>query len=1698
MLHLVVPEYFMRNLYPLPLLAFFLLVFSHTVLAQTLQPNYGAPATAVSVCDGNVVFKVKIIGSSSPCTQGVINITLPSGYVYAGGSATVTAGQGTVTETTVNTNTATLTVMNIPASPDSTVVSYQAFANCSAIGTATSSNSQVYYTLNSPCLGSYMVTSNTFNTQSAALSIPTITNSSYNGAVGDVYTRAITITNNGLGTISQLTLKDTSGNGFYISSVTQTAGWTLVKTKAAAGTDTIATYLLTGPPLLQGQSVVVTENIKLVNKCYLQTRYNAYFGCSGNACTNNNVSANATAGATVNSSLAPNLKVIPVPAALVCRGQQYAQTIKLANIGTAALYNLSFNLFSSTWSAVASTQYFSATRNAISGGQSAYANFTYKLGANGTYAALALDSTKTFSSPGSSIAGMPASVYAVIPTIKAGDTVFITYNELNSPLPGLNSGNTMEVSGGELRYTYMDGCGIATAPVASFVRNYVQTRINTLSAVPTNMQQAQTYQALYNFSESNSGAYIYTGITGSTLRFAATLPANINFSGLASDISLTSGSTGLPIATASSFSYNAATNTINIIYPVSSSFNINSMLNGNFKIGGLTLNCAAASTGNNVVLNCYLKANSACSNEEWMFSQTDKVNFVCPAACATAGGMYFTGFTSLRTNYGLPDNDNNGVADGTGSIDFTKVKTTYAMLGDTVQATFSGKINAGVPVTGFKYGYAVDTLSAYSTSITSLYAGVQLFASGSSTPFYTCNNLPVSGGTTATRKVDFSIAALNAVCALPGGYSQYNDGDSVVIKIYYRISANIGGLLGVVNIANKFLISTVANPATAQQYSCGGNYTGNFTIVGNGAGSGTGNLTYSIVGNAIAATQGSNVGYMGPCCTTSGSKPFAYEYRRVTIYDSMSYTVPPGYDFVSATMAYSYTTGPGVSGTKTIVITPVNAAASPLVFNLGALFTAGTLPYGDQGSSMTVTVNIRPNCAAQPKSTAYIYIRQSAAPGSNSGLAPYPVNFADTVYLTPVSISASAANTVVTTNTGTTSWEVQLSNSSVATASSVWMAKDTGAGGVTITSVQKLSGPGGSVVSTVTPVAGIYQLGNFGQTSNYYRINATYTSCVRDSINLAYWYDCNGSGYPGSVTASPYRQDLKLSVIPQQASLQISILSEPAAATSHNFCDTLMYTLETLNAGPGSVTNMKIQVGIPAPGTINYTPGSFQLQFPAGTGTYVSIPDANVSVSGTTVTYSIPATVLAQLNANQRYRIKFGMQTTCGFASGQSIWVTPYGTIACGQSTSGITQQSQKIQLAGAPATTNLYGIVSSADTAAQACVSGDHITTSYRFKIINQGPLVTSSSDWFTLQLPASWQLDTTSINYLHNPGAAAYNSVSSGLYNFTTGTGLAVGDSVVLTATLFVPAPVAATVPTGLSTPIIENAIVRFVGYCSATNTACPGGQVIVSTNQTTTIPVAHPLYSIGGFSVQQNTSKDTSIAGTISIRHANTLYAAQNVTVRLYKDLNANNSVDGGDSLLGQASFPLADSSIQTFKYNINSAYAANLCPAVIAQADFGCYTVPFIYNCTAAANFYSNAGAMKKIQHCDTAVFSINASDASGKWVLDSGTAVIANRYLPATSVTVAAGAAVRLLWYAYATGNSGAVKVYPDTIRLINHSRPSITGLSNQTVCAGDPVAFNATVTVVNANTGLSMGKKYHCYSRCYNSVAECKQCRPNH
>lgn len=1506
--------------------------------AQTLQANYGAPTTPFLVAGAAQTFKVKIYGVASTCSTGdSLKVSLPTGYQYQVGSAqqvTYTAGvAGAPSVMVLNSNpaanTATFKLGAIPANPDSAIITFKARAACGTIGGSGNNANYTLYT----CSGTSTATSNAFNAQNAQLNITAMTNGAYTGASGDVYTRAITITNNGFGTIDTVYLDDVNAGGIAYNNIVTASIGTVAATTPVAGT---TRFKVSGVNLAQGQSVVVTETVKITSCSNLSTSFDAWYGPNGVKC--NGVNNTATAGASVNNALQPNMVVSSTPNYHTCVGTPAQQTITYTNTGTGIMKSPVVNLFESYYA------YWSPSGIMNSPSHIGFdtTSFSYTTTASATPVAIHADSVKIFSTSTSLIAGKPANVYFTLPDIPAGASVTLKGSELMTCQNACHSSNFHFFLGLWSNYSYKNGCGEVTTSTSN--QNLRGT--NNISFgfggvnIPSDMWPGNTYFAEYT---NTSGAVIPTTVypNGTIIRLSYTLPAQVAFSGLASDFVVTQNN-GIALAstTPTSFVYNAAAHTLDIIYTIGANgFTHTTLYRAVIRINGLTTNCTASGS-NNLSMQVFAKQAGCATCEMPVFCRTDAVTVHCPNPCPR-GGVVPSNATIMRTNFGLPDNDNNDQPDASGNIDMNKVKTKSVTHGDTLQMAFYNKIGYGIQSpAAFTYGYIKNTFGSNTAlPYAAINASISIYNAGG-TLIGTCNNLPFTK-TGLVGSVDFSISAL-AACGFPGAYTQYNNGDSMVIKVNYRVLQTPTSGMNIDELdvmANEWYVSPVANPASsADKYAC--------DIV-------TGSFMHHALGQA---TNGNQVKNTTGCTTVEtyadyhtavgaygyeGANRFPYEYRPVAIFDSLVYTVPAGFEYVSASAVYYYSNNGANSLAITSAISPLSTATNTLVFNIKNQYQpyGGTWPVSDEGSHIGYSVTLRPECSTTSGTyVANYYMTQTKAPANPTPL-PYVsnLNLINTItYAKPsiVAVSPSANQTV--TSAGVT-WEVQVSNTTPYAASNVWMGKDAGISGVSITALQEITGNGGTTIGTpLTATGGVYQLGNFNsQMAKWYRITASYTSCVKDSMNLSYGYACDA--YPATVAAAACTQNLKLTVSPQTAALQLSIIAQPDA-TPKQLCTTLDYEVDVVNVALGSATNLAVRAYLPATGGIAYTPGSFGLKYPNTATSYTAISDANVTANASFITFTIPAASLASLPATGTYRIKFSVNTVaCQYISGNNLKFEPRGSNPCGTNLSGTRQSTNNIRLIGEPVGTNVFTITSSVDTA-QAC--GNTASANYKFKLVNQGPNPTSTIDGFDVDLPSPWTLNTGTITYTHNPSSAAYsNTVTTGgynVYNFASGTNLAVGDSIVFTATVSSPA---AALACGSTDPIQENATVTFSSTCSTTSQVCATKSVLTN-RALTTMYVSRPVYKIDTVVAEQNYVPGDTIRGYVTITRTSGNYVGQSVSIRLYKDANSNGIYDAGtDVFMKGFIYSVSSATTQTFLFVANDQdYLANF--PIVATATFDC--------------------------------------------------------------------------------------------------------------------------------------------------------------
>ncbi|MFZ1528707.1 MAG: T9SS type A sorting domain-containing protein [Ferruginibacter sp.] len=1499
------------------------------------------------------VFKVKIMGNAAACAgPSSLAITLPPGYVFVPGSASRTGGSGTVSQISASANTAILSVGNIPASPDSTVISYRVYAGCAVIGSTATND--VDYSFSS-CIGSSTATSNAFNSLNAQLNILNVTNNAFTGIVGNTYSRVITISNDGFGSVDTLYLDDISGNGLSVTGAVVSSG-TLVRTKTLNGSDTLYRYKIISPTangfLNSGEQITVTETVKIVACNNMSTNFDSWYGPGGVKC--NGVNNTSTAGASINDALQPNLKVIAgnVPYNS-CRGSVTHSTAKFVNTGAVMLRNASINLkqYGYLWE---------PPQDTYQNGQLAFdpAAFTYKTGQNGTLQTISPDSAKYFTAASCFNTTKPYSVFLTLPNIAAGDTLFLNFDEyLCCPSDCLYGGG-LGWPGVEISYSFFNECGSPVRTLSPQVLRYNTSSYGTATEdLPLSMTPGTDYS--FNYDITNATASTGNYLPGSFATMVFELPSRVEFGGSLSDLILTTR-TGAAYPAPVTFTYNASTRIITARFLITSFAMIDQLNRLQIKINKLRVNCSlpAGSTPAIFRLSLQQAGCSTCTIQYVCLSTP--VDTWCPTPCPD-GGITVLDVSSRRTNYGLPDNDNNGTADASGSLDFSKIKTDYVFHGDTIEITYRAIAAVGSSGSPFRYGYLDAGFSERASDFTPLRSSVQVYNNGVS--IGTCGNLlPVFTG--SISRLNFSIDQL---CSFPGSYNRFSNNDSFIIKTYYRVTGGLStwdGFSKLIKLTNEFYISRVANPsAAADKFFCN-TVNGKFRYVSVYSAywvdpelevSGCNNV-FSEVYNYLS---------VGACCNHyDGGNDFGFEYRPVNMFDTLYYSLPAGYTFINATAQQARTAGTASTAYLTVPLVPENPGQPTLLFDVKKLYSinGGTWPISDEGNYVRVRIFLRPTCTSATTTNAQLEFVQKNAPGFNGSFRHTAGGPVVLTYDKPSLLLTSPSETK-TVNTNTVDWEIQLTNTSkTSQASLAWISKNA-VSGVTITSVETLSGPGGTVTGSIVPVGTIYRLGTFNSLENrFYKITATYTSCTKDSLSIGYGWNC--TGYPTNVLNAVCSDALKLYVIPQPANLQLTILNEPVPGT-YQLCSRLDYEVKVINPALGNARQLRVTAQLPASGGVAYIPGSYQLA--ASTGAYTVMNDANISIAGNTLTITIPNTSISLLPSTDSFKIKLGLQTnSCNFVSGQDIRFTPLGTNPCGSAIVGTTQQSKKIRIAGAPTQSNVYSMGS---TIAPVTVCGaGMVTTSYHFKIVNLGPSPTTVLDGFNIEPPAPWRLNTGSIVYTHNPTAAVYTTTVGGIYNFVTGNNLAVGDSIVFNATLYVPAADVPSLLCGTSSPLKENATSTFSAVCQFNGVTC-STQEIVTVHEATTITVNKPSYDIMYFIGALNTTF-THLSGAITLQHTNSVYVPQNVTITAYKD-NANGTYDAGDILIGSQTLPVNTDAVQTSTFNIpNQLAGTEYCPIiVVATFDCSCSRAEYPYSCNNVLLPLRFTSQSSKVQACN---------------------------------------------------------------------------------------------------------------------------------
>lgn len=1449
---------------------------SSALNAQSI--NFSSQSPDLEVCGAADTFSVTL-NNSSPDTLFPVTILIdfPAGVNYLPGSVSGT-GMGELNVS--NTDSVFFASTAIPPFQVKTFT-FLAEANCSAIdSTALANQIRVFHNR-----GVDNALSDPYNLIYPSLSVQQITPASFSGPVGSTFNRCISVINGGYGPLSNFTiaLERDSLLLQYTNFILSANGSSLPFTLSG---DSIIFSIGAAQIAALGDNDTIFERNEQIQICYdatildcsnLQPQpHSVYWGCGGQTCQVSTVNADITVPVQV-----PNLTTSRIYQQSRCYGSNIPSVIKIivTNNGSGPARDVLLDVwqggptghsagYMSTLD-TASIQW----ANSMGGSQHLQPTLVRNGITSGNYGCIGANPIIRFN--------------VRIPFIQPGETDTLIVDQYSCCKTWCSSSPT-HIQRCYYQVDYNDECLSQNYAIqATNIKGYNYGRVISFTpAGPTDLSSGDTAtycfeHSNFNFYNTSPGAYFYTDMV---------LPPTLTY---------TAGAGDLYYEDIHGDRWNPTTisqigDTVRAFFDFPRPGNFN-MEKSNFKIK-VTPNCSlgpCSSGPATMQFAIYQVADTNCTCVSTIACLNLSVNVHCGACNCTDGGIVFVDFDSRRWNYGLPDNDNNGIPDGAGAINMASVRTKHHMLGDTLYTRFAGIVDTTTANPLWTVGQASSTLTRGNV-FTNVINSIRIFDFSTGNTF----SCPLAApgvnttGTTRTFTYDFD----TTLSCLPNGFV-FEEGDSVIIENWYRMSANPGSIVQGQTISNTF---SMINPTTSLVASCD-NFSGDFVVVG---------YYYTSWGPNQLATDGcsgrniSENYYLsiGNCCSNyGGGNIFEDEYRHWGHLSQARVVIPSGYTYNTATINYRRTAGTQATALTSTPIVPVAIGAGPngdtLIFDTEPLFAVngGPFPMGDDGYHGTLTVNIIPGCGVTPdigQPIFYIWDFSPIPELTGVGSVNPQRTRRDSIAYEAPALDLSAGQQIVSALDTTVTWDFLLENNSNSSdASNAWFA---------IISPSGQTGPfivtDNNTSNTLTPVNGIFQAGNLlADSSRGFSIEAAYSNCNSDSILVIAGWDCGA--FPanlGAVSCDPDTLILYLEPQPAEVQANLNVIGGP-----FDICDSVLVELQVVNSQLATVQDLRVIANLPVSGGLSYLGSSSSLQYPSLSS---FDPVSDPTQVGNRLIWTI-ANIDSLINAknfpgivkpdSNSFTLRFYLETNCGFISGEQFFVRIRGNRICGDVLPPVTLISNPLQINGAvtPYNTQVIG----ASTPLTSCPDVQTIQVG----VTNAGLGTTSTNDSIFVDLPAGYSYAGNFTSVFNAPPntTPAQNSFLGGVrLGWELPTGTAPGDSIVFGFDIQIGQNVACG-----TTLLNVQTVVNSNLFCALTSSFCSSASQTGS--NLISVPVDRPSLSFNSFSssLAPTTGGYDYQSGGQIVNTGAPIAAGDSTRVYFYCDGDNNGMYSAGDSLL-----------------------------------------------------------------------------------------------------------------------------------------------------------------------------------------------------
>ncbi|MFK7948605.1 MAG: FG-GAP-like repeat-containing protein, partial [Saprospiraceae bacterium] len=1226
-----------------------------TVTAQDVSIA-SSVTTELTVCEEAKAFTIDITNdANAPLTGITLNIAFPQGITYVAGTVsetTVSTSYGVTEANISNLGSIDLNIGNLPK--DSTVsMTFDAVAGFDAMAYQNAGNifrNTMTVNYNS---GSLTEDSDPYNILFAALSITQVTPMTKNVFVGGSYIRQVKIVNGGFGRINTLDLHD-----IYDSTKVKTIATDKGTLNATGSKITLTAADFTTIGNGDGwfdlnETVIITETVLATGCVDAQSHLYATWGCDGQT-----TSSNSKYPFTNVSLYAPNIKTTAIPTFNTCLDVNTpdVQTILLVNTGSGPANELEVQAYQTKNNGYDLGVFSRIDENSIQ----------YKIGTNGTLTSIVPTSTQVTTNTGdlACLGSNPVGKFILdLPVLQPGDSMFISWN--SHTCDNITSCNRVDLIGWDYKVSYTDMC---------YQNNYNKNNqtgqkpkdkeFSVFAEYPTDLYDGQTGE----FSFRLTGATFDMPEEGDNPYFAVkfTIPNGLTWSGNNSDLRYAGGNT---MWTPDNVVYNNGV--LEAHYPLPAPFDY---LNSEFQLD-LTGNCGQGSALLAVDMQLSFVMDSLCSPASeipltCLVSTATQMH--CPGANCI--GMGFNGFAIARTSFGLPDNNQDGVADASGSLNMNVIELDRMMVSDTFETTFTGTVHTDVTHPNWQYGYAYTKMPR-GNFINAIGARVTVFDQSTGQTL-TCDNVPftnvlLSTGVFGKREIefDYSPAALAAL-----GYSDFNgfvyeDGDQVTLVGIYKVFDNIGASTSSILITeNEFYLSDVQNPTSNNdKYSCD-DWNGRFTLIGYKW------ENYNSTATTLDRCEKNLTQYyklqVGSGATFNNL--FPSEYRNWGHLKNVKVEIPEGYSIVRGRFyQYStkYTNQQHWQATNNDLIpsniTPIGNGGSIYTYDLAQHYdgNGGDINYSDDGFYGYFRVTLRAICSI-PQNTyedvnwTYNFNESDFLGGMETGDI-VASHIPDKVRYKRAVMSLSSTQQTVDGIEPTVEWTVKV-KPTIAFTENAFLAF----GSNTITVLEVRDNNNNLIPSN----NGIYELGNINRNqTKTYKIKASYNQCNLDQLDVFAGYDCDA--YPTSLGTSCGYETYPLYINPQPSQLQVRIVG----STPNDPCEPrVTVEIDMLSSKLAYVKDLFVNIDVPGNGSLTLEADSTMVQYPYGSS-YIAI--ANPTLNGTT--YNITATDLdAEIGADglvgitntskNRVKLRFNLYMNPNFKAGDFAQITVGGYRPCG------------------------------------------------------------------------------------------------------------------------------------------------------------------------------------------------------------------------------------------------------------------------------------------------------------------------------------------------------------------------------------------------------------------------------------------------